>query len=1673
MAAVMMMGTPMPVNAAEVETTEQGDSLEREFIDNFFKKDSENTEQEEEASTEEKESEDVSEEELETEEVEEEETVKEEAEEESKEEAINKVESIKLVDWNADKKPLDSVNVTESKYEGDYRNYDTSVGVTYQVVGIVMYDAEDNQVSVSDANIEASDVAYEVVKKVDDSYEVVSDEASPVKLVKEDGEFECLVDGKTASENEFYLQATLKASEYTEECTLTVPIVVAENPSASFVEPTTYCATKEEAYAAVRDIITNRVNKIEDYRASNYRSYQDGAYVYDRIAVNADAVADSELSLLEICDFYEEREDMNAWEGDYILGYIGSNNAVDFAYNNPSIYTENDETLEQVTTDDVTYNVYEIYLPVMTTKAQEEAVDKKIEELKATVFEGYDLWLNEDKIKAIYDYLTQTVADDTDVDGTNPTYHTAYSVLIDGIGTADAYALAFTRLSRELGVKSRAIMGVDSGAHAYNIVELDEGFWYFLDCSAGIYLTGTSFERAEELERYSDERFVKNYLKLVVKDNLLGAAVKDISVSAVKSLTDSTAVKLDQTAFDKWADAVKFINAQNKNYVYTIKLNKDVEVTGKLTFPKAALVKVTSDAKKKLTYSGDIAPSCDVAFSNVSLATDNKKAKLVAGTHKVEFNNVASNEFATVTSTGAGQLILNNSKVVSTGAISLTNFKMAGGQLISNTAGITVSNLADLKSAKIDVKTTVSFKNIISNDGNNSISYGTDYKNAFKITGTINADKTPSQMQVSVGSKKINVSTYALSIVPKYLSANGYKDAKQYENKTIVTAKQVPACYVVIGKSGSTIKHALRKSHDALVLDLNPDRAVELIENGNITLGRFDTLTEAVNEIVKTGHATKSYKLKIYTDVATKADKKPSTELDNLIIPANAKDVTIESANGVYGLKLNNTITLKTDLTLTNIKLEDHIAKNGTNVKLNFNLGKSKLTLNNVTVNEKSDRIGRIYGNGITGTSGLILNQAGSSNDEKKLNRNLIVSGNLENVGEVNLKSSSLAVLGKTNIGLLTCEGIDLLRVFVGSANVTTKKVDGQVIVTSVKSNVTINEIHSEILRGPEERNLAFSLVYYSGKNILNEIDGYDASMFTRAKAGFQILKGVKVSEKLITYVDDFEKIPETYVDRKKNGALYLVDPATGDPRYELSLKNNPKVDSNSYKHIAYFDTLKEAVNEINAIKDPNATYDIHVNNKNIKNYEPLPMPKAGCAKELIIGKFNRAEKYYLTNTSINPTCNLYFYHSDIYTKKPLSFNIGTHALHILNSYFVNEYDWKRYEMDIDNGVSIIKSITGAGETKVNKDGTKPTVLLGAAITLTGSFTKVGCLQLGDKDVCKDGQFSCLGAVSVGEVKYSWSSECDLIGGSDITVSRNKVTKVTSKINIINGIQGFETVSNDVPKPLNIELAFKYKGVDDFSIEQLNEKELQDYLNLSLSDSLLNGDKLSYELFKTKNAMFKDKDGNLLFKTGSRKENEIIRKGDKFYCNTKALQTVPGYTVNVKNVKEVNGETVETVEAAGTFINYADAVATINNVLPAATKYTIIANKEDATKQHKAETYTIPSAKKAPQFELQGNGMELNYLGRAGMNLNVGNNQKVIVDNIKFKADKTGKKPVNITVGKSSEFKATNTTIDNLNNITGKSAAEKGVVTFNPAQKYSGTINANVKATGLNKINKK
>ena len=252
-----------------------------------------------------------------------------------------------------------------------------------------------------------------------------------------------------------------------------------------------------------------------------------------------------------------------------------------------------------------------------------------------------------------------------------------------------------------------------------------------------------------------------------------------------------------------------------------------------------------------------------------------------------------------------------------------------------------------------------------------------------------------------------------------------------------------------------------------------------------------------------------------------------------------------------------------------------------------------------------------------------------------------------------------------------------------------------------------------------------------------------------------------------------------------------------------------------------------------------------------------------------------------------------------------------------------------------------------------------------------------------------------------------------------------------------------------------------YKGYDVY-VENFADPEVIKATGISFADSLLNGEKLQYELFKTKNAMYKDKDGNPLFTSENTKSDEIVRKGDKFYRNKKLLQTVPGYTV-----KNAIGET------AGTFITYADAVAAINNNLPVDTKYTIIANKEDATKQHKAETYTIPSAKKAPQFELQGDGMELNYLGRAGMNLNVGNNQKVIVDNIKFKADKTGKKPVNITVGKSSEFKASNTTIDNLNNITGKSAAEKGVVTFSPAQLYSGTINANVKATGLNKINKK
>lgn len=118
---------------------------------------------------------------------------------------------------------------------------------------------------------------------------------------------------------------------------------------------------------------------------------------------------------------------------------------------------------------------------VYSSNLQQEAyvtlqVKKIISDLKLT---GHP---DDEKIKAIYNYVTRTV--DYDYQGVNSaTSHSAYAALAEKKAVCQGYSTLIYRLLRECGIQNRIITGVSENQnHAWNLVLLN-GKWYNLDAT--------------------------------------------------------------------------------------------------------------------------------------------------------------------------------------------------------------------------------------------------------------------------------------------------------------------------------------------------------------------------------------------------------------------------------------------------------------------------------------------------------------------------------------------------------------------------------------------------------------------------------------------------------------------------------------------------------------------------------------------------------------------------------------------------------------------------------------------------------------------------------------------------------------------------------------------------------------------------------------------------------------------------------------------------------------------------------------------------------------------------------------------------------------------------------------------------------------------------------------
>jgi len=262
-------------------------------------------------------------------------------------------------------------------------------------------------------------------------------------------------------------------------------------------DDTTIYSTRNEALAKMRQVHLDR------------KTMEDGGAV---VITEADLFNQSERDeiLYLINDHDRERSDMKPYEGDYLECSEGSRTSSQYSFTNECI---------PVTIAGIQCDKFIFRTSYITTKEEEAAVNEYVAGLFTTdnsLKAAKASSSNDTKAKAALDWTRSHVSDATG-DRTRPIVHTAYNAFLgDHTGTCEAYALVYTRLCREMGVPVKIIMGVDAGAHTYTITKMDDGYYYYVDPSAGTWKVDyNSFSRAPEQDRFKRDRFVFNYMRKI------------------------------------------------------------------------------------------------------------------------------------------------------------------------------------------------------------------------------------------------------------------------------------------------------------------------------------------------------------------------------------------------------------------------------------------------------------------------------------------------------------------------------------------------------------------------------------------------------------------------------------------------------------------------------------------------------------------------------------------------------------------------------------------------------------------------------------------------------------------------------------------------------------------------------------------------------------------------------------------------------------------------------------------------------------------------------------------------------------------------------------------------------------------------------------------------------
>ncbi len=424
----------------------------------------------------------------------------------------------------------------------------------------------------------------------------------------------------SAGSDTYYLIYKLEGYAGVENFVWQIPVRIEKGDGSDEPIETGIYTSKEALCQAMRDTMVSREDAV---------LYATGGSEWWNASSDPTGL---DLDFEDVFDFHREREGMKPWEGDYLNLAIGDvSSEVYFGTwlkMDPTILSWGGQYLTQ----------YTITPQFITTRAQEDQVDQKINELVHTAGGALYSYQNASdyaKVKAAYDYVRGHVSY---IGTPTPIYHTCYSALINRQATCQGYALLFYRLVRELGVPCRVLMGTDANAHTYNIVQMDGGAWYYVDTNAGVLLKGTDdFKPATLQSQYLTSDFKAEYISKISKESYAGTETAVSGLEKAESLTaaEIQAIDVNLTAAAaermtaaytingaaiKASGTVKYLEGCSKYLGY--EENKDMPTSGYFLSLKlmADASKFKEDGKLTVSYTNPKEEQKEIVYRKADLS---------------------------------------------------------------------------------------------------------------------------------------------------------------------------------------------------------------------------------------------------------------------------------------------------------------------------------------------------------------------------------------------------------------------------------------------------------------------------------------------------------------------------------------------------------------------------------------------------------------------------------------------------------------------------------------------------------------------------------------------------------------------------------------------------------------------------------------------------------------------------------------------------------------------------------------------------------------------------------------------------------------------------------------------------------------------------------------------